>query len=199
MYLTYEEYQAYGGTLDETSFTDFEFDAESTINWYTFNRLFKEEWAAALESEQLKRCVYQLIRLKQLEEELLASGSGLSGGIGWRKEPGIIRESNDGVTTEYNVLSSGELLAFANGTRPKKDLIDRYLSCIVNDLGRKLLYRGLYPGEQEKTMFGYILETTNKKTGETYLGKRYAVSFDKYYLGDSEELMTAIDKYGKNC
>lgn len=146
MYLTFEEYQAYGGTLDETSFQDLEFDAESTINWYTFNRLFKDEWKAVLETEQLKRCVYQLIRIKQLELELLASG-GMGSGIAWKKEPGIIRESNDGVTTEYSVLSTGELLAYANGSRPKKDIIDRYLGCIVNDLGRKLLYRGIYPGE----------------------------------------------------
>jgi len=146
MYLTYEEYQAYGGQLDETSFTDLEFDAESTINWYTFNRLFKTEWSAALETEQFKRCVYQLIRIKQLENELIMGGVG-TGGIGWTKEPGIVKESNDGVTTEYNVLSSGELLAYANGTRPKKDIIDRYLGSIVNDLGRRLLYRGIYPGE----------------------------------------------------
>lgn len=146
LYLNYEEYQAYGGTLDETSFQDLEFDAESTINWYTFNRLFKDEWKAVLETEQLKRCVYQLIRIKQLELELLASG-GMGGGIAWKKEPGIIRESNDGVTTEYSVLSTGELLAYANGSRPKKDIIDRYLGSIVNDLGRKLLYRGIYPNE----------------------------------------------------
>ena len=146
MYLTYEEYQSYGGQLDETSFNDLEFDAESTINWFTFNRLYKEEWADALETEQLKRCVYQLIRIKQLENELLMGGLG-GGGIGWEKGPGIVKESNDGVTTEYNVLSSGDLLAYANGTRPKKDIIDRYLSSIVNDLGRRLLYRGIYPGE----------------------------------------------------
>ena len=99
-----------------------------------------------LGTEQLKRCTYQLIRLKQLENELLAGGTG-AGGLGWSKEPGIVKESNDGVTTEYNVISSGELLAYANGTRPKKDIIDRYLSSIVNDLGRRLLYRGIYPGE----------------------------------------------------
>ena len=146
MYLTYAEYTAYGGRLDETSFTDLEFDAESTINWYTFNRLFKPEWAEALETEQLKRCVYQLIRLKQLEAELLFGGLG-SGGLGWERQPGVIKESNDGVTTEYNALSSGDLLAYAQGTRPKKELIDRYLSSIINDLGRRLLYRGIYPGE----------------------------------------------------
>ena len=54
MYLTYEEYQAYGGQLDETSFNDLEYDAESTVNWYTFNRLKKPEWAAVLNTEELK-------------------------------------------------------------------------------------------------------------------------------------------------
>lgn len=148
MYLTYEEYKNYGGTLeDETSFNDLAYDAESTINWYTFNRLFRPEWASVLESEGLKRCMYQLIKLRQLEEEILATGSGVNWGMSWNKEAGIIKESNDGTTTEYNLPSSGDLLAYANGAKPKKDLIDRYLGNIVNDLGRRILYRGLYPGE----------------------------------------------------
>lgn len=46
-------------------------------------------------------------------------------------------------------------------------------------------------------MLGYIFETTNKKTGEKYLGKRYAVSFDKNYLGDMDDLAVAIEKYGR--
>lgn len=147
MYLTYEEYQAYGGQLDETSFNDLEYDAESTVNWYTFNRLKRPEWSAVLETEELKRCVYQLIRVKQLEYDLLAASSGGNFGIGWQKDAGITQEMNDGVSTSYNVLSSAELLAFASGTKPKKEIIDRYLGSIVNDLGRKLLYRGIYPNE----------------------------------------------------
>lgn len=148
MYLAYDEYQNMGGTLDEAAFTDLEFDAESTINWYTFNRLKRPEWAEALNTEELKRCVYQLIRLKQMEDALIgASVGGVGAGIGWTKEAGITQESNDGVSTSYNTLSSGELMAFLNGSKTKKDLIDQYLNSIVNDLGRKLLYRGVYPGE----------------------------------------------------
>lgn len=146
MYLTYTEYQEYGGQLDETSFNDLEYDAESTVNWYTFNRLQKPEWASILETEQLKRCVYQLIRVKQLEYDLLAASNG-GWGTNWQKDAGIVQEMNDGVSTSYNVLSSAELLAFASGTKPKKEIIDRYLGSIVNDLGRKVLYRGIYPGE----------------------------------------------------
>ena len=147
MYLTYSEYTELGGQLDETSFNDLEYDAESIINWYTFNRLQKDEWKDALDTPELKRCVYQLIKLKQLEDSLIMSGAGGVGGIGWTKEAGVVKESNDGVTTEYNLLSSGDILAYATGARPKKELIDRYLGSIVNDLGRRLLYRGVYPGE----------------------------------------------------
>jgi hypothetical protein len=148
MYLTYEEYQAYGGTLDETTFQDLEFDAESVINWYTFNRLKKEEWASVLETEELKRCMYQLIRLKNMENELLASSTGGAGwGIGWKKEAGITGESNDGVSTTCNTLIAGDLMAFFSGSKTVQDTIDKYLGSIVNDLGRSILYRGIYPGE----------------------------------------------------
>jgi len=148
MYLTYEEYTDYGGTLDETAFNDLEWDAESTINWYTFNRLKKPEWANILGTEELKRCTYQLIRWKEMENALLESSSGSAGwGVGWKKEPGITSQSNDGVSVSYNTLSSGELMAHFNGAKTKEELLDRYLNGIVNDLGQNLLFRGVYPGE----------------------------------------------------
>lgn len=148
MYLAYEDYQNMGGELDETAFNNLEFDAESTVNWYTFNRLKRPEWEKALGSEELKRCMYQLIRLKQMEDALIGASAGVTGaGVGWRKEAGITQETNDGVSTSYNTLSSGDLMAFLNGTKTKKDMVDQYLSGIMNDLGRKLLYRGVYPGE----------------------------------------------------
>lgn len=148
MYLSYPEYEEFGGTLDETTFRDLEFDAETEINWYTFNRLKKDEWKSILDTPELKRCVYQLIRLKQLENELLTSSSGGAGwGVGWKKEPGITEESNDGVTTRYNTLSAGDLMSYFNGTKTKQDLIDKYLNGVMNELGRSILYRGIYPGE----------------------------------------------------
>ena len=45
-------------------------------------------------------------------------------------------------------------------------------------------------------MVGYIFETKNLKTGETYLGKRYAVTFDKNFFG--EEAEPAVEKYGRS-
>ena len=148
MYLSFSEYQEYGGTLEESAFQDLEFDAESTINWYTFNRLKRPEWQFVLETDELKRCMYQLIRLKQMEDELLASSTGGAGwGVGWTKEAGITQETNDGVSTSYNTMSSGELMSYFNGSKTKSDLINRYLGSIVNDLGRNILYRGIYKGE----------------------------------------------------
>ena len=148
MYLDYDTYVEYGGTLDETTFYDLEFDAESTVNWYTFNRLKRDEWKKVLDSIELKRCMYQLIRYKQMENELLSSSTGGAGfGVGWTKEAGITRESNDGVTTTYNTLSSGELMSYFNGAKSKEDIMYRYLNGILNELGQNLLYRGIYPGE----------------------------------------------------
>lgn len=148
MYLSYDEYKEYGGTLEETAFNDLEFDAESVVNWYTFNRLKRPEWKDVLSSEELKRCMYQLIRIKQLENELLASSvGGIGFGVGWTKEAGITQESNDGVSVSYNTMSSGELMEYFNGTKTKDDIIQKYLGSIINDLGRNILYRGIYPGE----------------------------------------------------
>jgi len=48
-------------------------------------------------------------------------------------------------------------------------------------------------------MQGYIFEVTNKKTGDTYLGKVGAVSFNKNYFGEevNEKLAVAIEKFGR--
>ena len=59
MYLTYAEYQTMGGTLDETTFNDLEFEAEATVNWYTFNRLKNDTTFP----EELKRLMKYLIGL----------------------------------------------------------------------------------------------------------------------------------------
>ena len=148
MYLNYDEFSEYGGTLDEAAFTDLAYDAESEINWYTFNRLKRPEWAYVLETQELKRCMYQLIRIKQIENELLASSVGGVGlGTAWKKEAGITQETNDGVSVSYNTMSSGDIMAYVNGDKTKRDLIKKYLGSMVNDLGRQLLYRGIYRGE----------------------------------------------------
>ena len=137
MYLTYEEYKAMGGTLEETPFNNFAFDAESLINWYTFNRLVNMEV-----SDTVKMLTFRLIDLEASEASVLPTpSSGGTGGVGGS----IMSQSNDGFSTSYNTLSASE--ATRNIAAKKKELINRYLAPIVDSLGRKVLYRGLYPNE----------------------------------------------------
>jgi hypothetical protein len=142
-YLTYDEYSEMGGTLDETLFDTLVLDAQGYIDWYTFNRLWKEEWRTEDVMERVKICMYQLISLVAAKQNLITPQGTNAGGINVNAQ--VSTQSNDGVSTTYAVLS-GELL-FSHAKKEIEDTINRYLNGIVNSVGRKLLYRGLYPGE----------------------------------------------------
>ena len=139
MYLTYAEYQNMGGTLDETAFNDFEFEAEALINWYTFNR-FKQDTTFPTE---LKRLVKYLIGLAQAQAGAMAG----AGQVGGQSAVGaaIASQSNDGVSISYSILSARELLESAKTAA--SDAIQRYLQGVMNEAGRLVLYRGVYPNE----------------------------------------------------
>lgn len=140
MYLTFTEYQNMGGTLDETAFSDFEMEAEAIIDWYTFNRLQND----TTYPEKLKQCMYRLIRLAQQRQDALSLGESTSGDS---SEGGasIASRSNDGVSISYNVMSAKDV--FDTLKDDIKSTVQMYLNGVVNELGRKVLYRGLYPGE----------------------------------------------------
>lgn len=138
MYLTFEEYQEYGGTLEETAFNDLEFQARSVIDWWTFNRLSNE----TVYPEAVKRCVFRLIKLINDRQQAMLVGSQSSDST---KAAGIASESNDGVSTTYNTLSATE--AVDTLQKEMEDVIRLYLSAIRNSLGHNLLYRGVYPDE----------------------------------------------------
>lgn len=141
MYLTYTEYQEYGGTLDETTFNEYEFDARSKIDWYTFGRLKNETTF----NEAVKRCMYKLIKLIQLATEATMVDGSTSGSSTSSVHAGIASQSNDGVSISYNVLSAKDMLETSNSQI--EDCIKQYLDGVVNSLGKKLLYRGMYPDE----------------------------------------------------
>lgn len=138
MYLTYEEYQNMGGTLDESTFTGYEYEAEIMIDWYTFNRLHGETEYP----EAVKRCVYHLISLLDLKAQAIGTGAEENSNDGGKT---IASQSNDGVSISYNIMSASELATLAK--EEMGNSIQRYLNGVMNSLGRKLLYRGLYPGE----------------------------------------------------
>jgi len=141
MYLTYEQYQSLGGTLSEAVFSDCEMEAEMLVNWFTFDRLKNEQTY----SEDVQKCVYMLIKYIALQSGLDGSGNVDTDGSIKVTRGGIASESNDGVSASYNVLSAQELME--NAKSKIEEIIKMSLQGVVNSLGRKVLYRGLYPGE----------------------------------------------------
>ena len=138
MYLTYLQYKDMGGALDETTFNRYEFDAESIINWYTFNRLKAD---VSFPSE-VSRCMYALISLIEKKENASTLGNSSDGSV---NAQAISSQSNDGVSISYNTISAQTLVESTD--KACEDTVKRYLNGVKNELGRKLLYRGLYPGE----------------------------------------------------
>lgn len=141
MYLTFEEYQIMGGTLDETAFNDFELEAETIIDWYTFNRLRNNTDYP----DRLKQCMYVLIRMAQQRQAAMTAGENASGESTAESTASIASRSNDGVSISYNVVSAKDIFESLKGEM--EDTVKRYLNGVVNKLGRKVLYRGFYPGE----------------------------------------------------
>lgn len=153
-YLTYSDYREYGGTLDETTFDEFEFEAETIINWYTFDRL-KDDTEFP---EAVKRCMMKLIQLAKLRADALVLGSQTttvidetSGSVTTiTTSAAIASQSNDGVSVRYNTVSASEIfnsLSSKDAGNEIEGIVQRYLQGVVNSLGRKVLYRGLYPDE----------------------------------------------------
>lgn len=139
MYLLYSEYQNMGGTLDETLFNELEFEAETQVDWYTFNRLQNEETYP----ERLKRCMYALIKIIYTVQQASMLGDDGSGDS--EINAAVASQSNDGVSISYNVISASQAVELSKDKI--ETIINQYLQGVVNSLGRKVLYRGLYPGE----------------------------------------------------
>lgn len=157
MYLTYEQYTEMGGTLDETAFNEFEYEAESYVNWYTFRRLVNETEYP----NEVPRCMYQLIKLAKLKADTMLLGKqttvvineeGTSTTKTTTEVSTYIRgQSNDGVSVDYNAIDAGNLfnlLASSKKGNPIEETIIRYLSGVRRKSDNKLLtYRGLYADE----------------------------------------------------
>lgn len=151
-YLTYAEYTAMGGTLNEGAFNEFAPEAQSVIDWYTFNRLKKDTTF----SDDVKQCMYALIKLAKLKADAMTLGSQTtvtSDGtttMTTTVNAAIASQSNDGVSISYNAVSASEIFnnlsAFKSGSEIEST-VKRFLQGVVNEAGRKVLYRGVYPDE----------------------------------------------------
>ncbi len=137
MYLTFDEYTEMGGTLDEAAFNDLSFEAESVVNWWTFNRLQKETEIPVV----VKKCVFKLVNLINDQQKAMILDTQSSTTV----QANIASESNDGVSTSYNTLSAKE--AVDTIEHKLKTIVNQYLQGVRDSLGHKLLYRGIYPNE----------------------------------------------------
>ena len=136
MYLTYDDYMRMEGTLDETTFTNYEFQAEAQVNFATFGRLKGDK----VIPEEVKRLMKYLVDLMGKKAAAFSLGKGSDATPTY-----ITSQSNDGVSTSYNGLAPSDLIELC-----KADFLSAirsYLEGVTNEAGRKLLYRGLYPGE----------------------------------------------------
>ena len=121
-YLTYQEYQLLGGTLEEMPFNLLEFDARKRIDKRTFGRLVDREQ----EYQDVKLCVYDMITT-------LNSYSSYD-----TQNKAISSESTDGYSISYGTPQKS--ITEAKNSE-LEDIIDTYLSnLIVDDV--PVLYRG---------------------------------------------------------
>ena len=141
MYLTFEEYTEMGGTLSEAAFNNIEFQAETYIDWYTFNRLQNETELPY----RVKQCMFAIIDLLINKDAMLNQLTGASSMLSGEVPKSIASQSNDGVSISYNVLPASDLMD--DTTKAIEDTINKALQGVTNSLGRKLLYRGLYEYE----------------------------------------------------
>ena len=121
-YLTYQEYKALGGTLDEMPFNLLEFNARMKIDERTFGRLVDK----GQEYKEVKLCVYNMITT-------LNSYSSYD-----TQNKAISSESTDGYSISYGTPQKSTTEA---KNSELEDIIDTYLSnLIVDDVS--VLYRG---------------------------------------------------------
>lgn len=141
MYLTYEEYINLGGELEQSTFSQLEFEARTYVDWYTFDRLKNEKTLP----DAVKPLMVYLINLIIEKHKALNLSANGTANTSTNPNKEIISQSNDGVSTTYNIQSAGEIIKSSKSE--VDNAINLYLYGIENSLGRKLLYRGIYPGE----------------------------------------------------
>lgn len=92
-YLTYDEYKALGGTLDQTPFNLLEFEARKKIDERTQGRLKGVENIP----QEVKICVFNLINSIKKYAESETSGNN--------EKNNIASESTDGYSVTYNTIT----------------------------------------------------------------------------------------------
>ena len=121
-YLTYQEYLALGGTLEEMPFNLLEYNARKKIDEITFGRLVDK----GQEYQEVKLCVYNMITT-------LNSYSSYD-----TQNKAISSESTDGYSISYGTPQKS--ITEAKNSE-LEDVINSYLANVVID-NVPVLYRG---------------------------------------------------------
>ena len=121
-YLTYQEFKALGGTLDEMPFNLLEFDARKKIDERTFGRLVDK----GQEYQEVKLCVYNMITT-------LNSYSSYN-----TQNKAISSETIDGYSVSYRTPQKSTT---EDKNSELEDVINSYLANVVID-NVPVLYRG---------------------------------------------------------
>jgi hypothetical protein len=123
-YLTYNEYQELGGTLNETPFNVLELEAQKNVDKYTFGRLqnLKQQ------INEVKVCIFKLIGLIDTYNTYENQNKSISS------------ESTDGYSISYSQATENVSKAKINEI---KAIIKTYLAeCKLQD-GTPYLYMGV--------------------------------------------------------
>ena len=124
MYLTYDEYQSYGGTLPEVDFTLAEFRARKRVDYLTDSRV--ENMAEV--PEAVKQAMMSIIKVD--------SAVGVDAQAG---SPLVASFSTDGYSENYGSAADQT----ANVEKQLNREIGRLLYGVKDDGGVPLLYRGV--------------------------------------------------------
>ena len=121
-YLTYQEYQALGGTLEEMPFNLLEFNARKEIDSRTQKRFV----GIGNEYQEVKLCVYNLIPTLKSYESYTIQNKAISS------------ENTDGYSISYGTPQKSTTEA---KNSELESIIDTYLSNLILD-DVPVLYRG---------------------------------------------------------
>ena len=142
MYLTYDEYIGYGGTLDETTFLQYGFECSKLIDYYTAERV-KNMTAVP---EAVKRCLMALLSQEQVynnnvQNLLSANSDGSTSKL-------VSSFTTDGYQESYATGGSDPGSYLLNIRKSvdatEKNTIKSYLAYERNDDGILLLCRGVF-------------------------------------------------------
>ena len=143
MYLTYEEYRAGGGTLDEGDFTRAEFRARKRIDWLTDGRVaaMVERAVSRASGADAPGSIAHGIVPEAVKAAMMSviRADGAVGAEAMAESAPVVAFDTDGYSERYD--SAGERVACLEGQLNAD--VRRLLAGEKDDWGVPLLYRGI--------------------------------------------------------